>query len=210
MKLWNISYWFARSGRKPVWTIPWTRSPWQCTISCCGLFCLANSREAARKAGCSQATNSIFAGLMTILNFLSCPKQFCKSGRLSRSALSHPLENRQQHPVEMPEALLSCITQCVIDIPSGSGPGSRSESAQSSSSNYSWPRRTALVQQYCFQDLHAALHYTTHTKLLIPSSFSLCTSLRSLQGGIWLCASYCTMLQYRDSASTFWWWLASR
>ena len=180
-------------------------SPWWYNISC-WVFCLANSKEAVQVAGCSQATDSVFAVLTSILNFLSCWWLFCKSGSLPTSAESHPLENRQQHPMERPEAHLFCVTHCMIDNPSGSCPGrSRSESAWSSWSNYSWPRETALVQQYCFQDLHVALHYTTRAKLLVPCSFSLCMSWQSLQGGILLYASYCTMLQQRDSASLFWW-----
>lgn len=140
----------------------------------CGLFCLANSSEAGQRAGCSQATGSVFAGLTALLNFLSRLWQFCKSGSLSRSTESHPSENGKQHPVEMPEAHLSHVTQCVIDMLSGSGPGrSRSESSWS---NYFWPKGTALVQQCCFETLLVALHYTIHAKLLIPWSFVLCTS----------------------------------
>lgn len=61
----------------------------------------------------------------------------------------------------------------------------------SSWSNYSWPRGTVLAQQYCFQDLHAALHSAMHAELLISCISSLCTILQSLQGGILLRAAPC-------------------
>lgn len=198
MKLWNDSYLFAQSGHKPVWTIPWTHWPWQSTF-----LVVSSALQIQVKLGKAQVAvkqQRVPFVVWWLYWIFSLTRDNSANLEAYQEVQSHPSANAKQHPVEITEAHLSNVTQCVIDIMSGSGPGrSRSELSWS---NYFWPKGTALVQQCCFQALLAALYCTTQVKLVIPWSFVLYTSLQSSQGGILLCASYCTILQYRDSAST--------